>query len=186
MLRDDTGVVDRWREKMKEFNLSEFSDKLRKCVVSGQNGPLIIAAEVVSLADNWEQYKPEADGLTCTQWLAGICGAGKGLGWWQRRSEAVAKIGEHARRCIDHNVAVYVADMVSSEHMPAVSKMLVLAMKQNGGNPLTIAQARSRVEKITGKLREKKSCACCRRYEAIMKKHGIDPNESEPPNEDAE
>jgi hypothetical protein len=142
---------------------------------------LIVAEQVVALADTWDNYKSEADGLTCTQWLAGICGAGKGLSWWQRRSEAVAKIGEHARRCIDHTVAVYVSECVDPERMKEVSMMLVGAMKENGGNPLTIAQARSRVEKLLGKKREKKTCACCRAYEALLKKHGIDANE--PPNE---
>jgi len=164
-------------ENKQTSELEEFGIKLRKCVTSGTSGPLAIAADVVKLAAVWSAHKDEADGLTCSQWLIGICGAGKGLAWWEKRDAAVKRIGEHARRRLDHNVAVFVSNNVSDEFLKPVCDMLLSSMKQNAGNPLTIAQAKLRIAIIVGKKAGKKTCAQCRRLESIIKSHGLDPNE---------
>jgi len=159
------------------IDLVEFGKKLRGCVKSGANGPLIIANDVVALSNNWSAYKHEAGGITCTQWLIGICGAGKGLAFWKRLDSAVQRIGEESRRQLDYRVALYVSNNVSDEHLRNVFKMLISNMKENGGNPLTLKQATRRIAAITGKTPGKKTCACCRKYEQLLIKHGIDPNE---------
>lgn len=52
----------------------------------------------------------EADGLSLNEWLTRTFG--HRISWFQRRANAVAKLGEASRRVLDHNAAVWLADAV--------------------------------------------------------------------------
>lgn len=183
MLESESGTTLVALEEIKlrrTDSLSDITTKIRRYIGAGANGPLVAAGDVIALADRWDDYKQEADGLTFTQWIVGVCGAGKDLGWWERRQRAVERIegtrrDGSARRKLHHEVAVYVAENVADEHLEEVRRMLYTSVKNNGGVPLTPAQAKRRIAKIVGSKPSARQCSRCRRLEAILKAHGIDP-----------
>jgi hypothetical protein len=160
---------------MTKINLDDIARKIKSTLGTGSNGPLIVAIDVEALENTWQEYKEESGGFTLSQWLVGICGAGKTIAWWRRRADAVRRIGEESRRQLNHEVAVYVLDNVTDEHLVDVRKMLYLGTKQNGGIPYTLGQATRRIAEITGRNPRVKTCSNCRRLEALLVRFGIDP-----------
>ncbi len=151
--------------------LNDFVTRTRAAMAASDSGPLIVARDVMAIADNWERYKEEAGGLDCSRFLTSTFGAGRGLAYFANRVEAVAFIGESARRTLHHQVAIYILNNVSKEFVAEVLSALTRERKKNGGNALSPAQAKPVIEAITGtKQRAYRTCSKCVKLEAELAK----------------
>lgn len=156
-------------------SLSNKARRWKSALQDASTGPLIIAGEVTSLAERWEEHKREAGGLRCTAWLRKTFGDGRGLSWFQDRAEAVAYLGEASRRYVHHEAAVWVKNHVPKDSLDKVKFMLRSEQKKNGGNPLTKAQAVRRVNAMLGKgALKSRHCKRCQELEAKLREHGIE------------
>ena len=150
-------------------SLSTRARRWRSALTDAATGPLIVASEIVSLADHWEAYKEEAGGLSCASWLqARVTHRGQALDYFAKRHAAVKLLGEACRRTMHHEVAVYVANQVTSEYRDAVKLMLMRECKAQGG-PLTMGQATPRIGKIIGRKSRPRSQIQCKRCERLEK-----------------
>lgn len=155
----------------------------KRALSDAATGPLVIAPEVVALADNWEAIKEEAGGLSCTAYLRSKLHPGRDLAFFRRRAEAVAKLGEASRRTLHHDVAVWVANQVPDNLLDAVKLELIRGAKEQNGHPLVMSQARARLKQLIGSTaRKKRECQRCKELEKLLATHGI---ETPGKNEDA-
>jgi hypothetical protein len=122
--------------------LTEKAAQWRKVLSDADRGPLIVAADVVALADRWDDYESEAGGLSITGWLRKNLGAGRGLAWFERRAKAVRVLGEASRRNLNHGVAVWVSENVPPSQFDAAKRVLYHGARAQNGVPLTLGQAR--------------------------------------------
>jgi hypothetical protein len=144
-------------------SLAARAGRWRKALADSATGPLIIASEIVQLADEWADHQSETDGLSCTSWLRATLGRGRSLAWFATRHAAVATLGEACRRTIHHEVACYVARNVPGESRDAVRLMLMRECKAQNNNPLTMAQARRKIEALIGRVSAPRCAAACTR-----------------------
>lgn len=143
-------------------DLETRAKRWRKAMADADTGPLTIAKEVVDVAEHWEQWKAQADGMGATDWLKHTFGEGKTLAFWQRRHDAVEKLGEAVRRTFNHDVAVWVAQNVPAEQHKDVVRAIMKARKDNGDNCLSVMQARRVVSTVLDYKPRQKTCAQCR------------------------
>jgi len=157
-------------------DLGQRARRWKRALADSATGPLIIAPEIVDLAEHWEQYKAEAGGQSCTAWLQSVLTRGQNYAYFYARHRAVERLGEASRRTMHHEVAVYVTNNVQDQYIDAVKLMLMRECKAQNGNPLTLAQAKPRIHEITGhaaQKREAKGCDRCMELEAKLKEAGI-------------
>lgn len=146
--------------------LRERAKHFRKALAQVDTGPLVLAPEVVELAERWGEFEAEADGLSVNGWLRRELGNGKTLAWFKRRAEAVEKLGEASRRVLHHEVAVYVLQSVPSALWELVVTALAKARLKNGRCALSMKQAERVIREIVGHSPQKKVCARCLELEA--------------------
>lgn len=156
-------------QAMPQERLAERAARWRRALADSATGPLIIASEIVKLAEDWESHKTEADGLSCTSWLRATLGRGRSLAWFARRHAAVVTLGEACRRTMHHEVACYVAQNVTAEHRDAVRLMLMRECKAQNGNPLSIAQAKLKIAQFIGVVRVPRCAVACTRCAELEK-----------------
>lgn len=149
----------------------------QKALADAATGPLIVAAEIVTLSENWAGYRGEAGGRDCTTWLRDTLGRGKSLAWFTQRHNAVEALGEASRRMMHHEVAVWVSRNVPPEFYAPVKFMLRREQRENGGNPLTLRQAKPRILRVMGATAapNAKQCGRCKELEAQLRAAGIEP-----------
>ncbi len=134
------------------MSLKEFSKKLRETMAMVDTGPLIMAAEVIQLAKDWDQYQEEAGGISVSQYLTGELGSKKkGLDYFNRRQLAVNALGEDIRRTMHHEVAITVAQTVPKDLHEKAKAALTEAYIKNRSCPLSPAQAQPIINKILGR-----------------------------------
>jgi hypothetical protein len=158
-------------------NLERVGRRLRDVLGNAATGPLVASSDVMRLADEWEdRWKAEAGGIDCTTWLRKTLGAGRSLGWFERRHRAVASLGEAIRRTIHHDVAVWLVQTFPESDWQRAKLTLMRGCRAQNGNPLTLPQARRIVAKTLGVTlgRGAKPCARCTELEEILKANGID------------
>ncbi len=157
--------------------LADIARRLRPAMAGAACGPLIVAADVVKLADNWTLYQAEANGRSPAEWLIKTFGKGKDLAWFTRRFEAVELIGEAARRTWHHEAAVWVVDHVRDvTHVQRLNVAVMEERKRNGNNPLTKVQVTLLAKKIgilVSKTKPHKTCGRCGVLEAALKAAGV-------------
>jgi hypothetical protein len=163
---------ERLTEKLKDY-----SSRWRAACRAGDTGYLIIARDVLDVANRWETYRAEADGKECTTWLRAELGPGKTLDWFRKRQAAVDALGEDVRRWMHHEVAIWlVAKVTSPDERDVAKRALSLVTRQQKSNPLTKAQA---YRVVAGALGWKKdhvsieTCARCAELEEILRANGI-------------
>lgn len=156
-------------------NLQSRAARWRSALSNADTGPLVIAAEIVALAENWKAFKEEAGGLSCSGWLKAVFRNGRGLDWFARRHAAVLMLGEAVRRTLHHDVAVYVMQNVTPEHRDAVKLMLIRECRSQNGQPLSPAQAKARIAKIQGAVTNvrRHGCARCAQLEEALSAAGL-------------
>lgn len=144
---------------------------IREKLADGQRGPLIAASAILEIVDNWDLYKEEAGGLAANAWCVESFGAGRGVGYWRLRHEAVQALeGEtgrgDVRRCFDHEVAVWLYRSVDAEHRQRAKVEVLQAYKaQKNPVPLTLPQVRLLVNRLLGRKSRARHCSRCRELE---------------------
>jgi hypothetical protein len=145
-----------------QSRLQQIIAKWRAALTDAATGPLVVAAEVVKLAEDWPAYQEEAGGATATQWLRSTLGKGQGLPWFARRHEAVKKLGEACRRTWHHEAAVWAAENVGDDvSLRRLKDAVHDAYVANGRNPLTEPQVRGVAAKVLGRAKRGRVCKGC-------------------------
>jgi hypothetical protein len=152
-------------------SLNDISAKLKRATTEGKSGPLRYCKEVMRLAEQWDEHKDEAGDISCSAWLRKV--SGQNYAWWAVRAEAVAKIGEWARRQLDHDVAKFVARNIEAKHLEQVYFMLRSEFKENNGIPISLNAARHKINKLLKRRTEPHECQSCKELRELLKKHGI-------------
>lgn len=143
------------------MQLSERVKGWRKALVDADTGPLCIAIDVVKIVDDWETYRKDAKGLTASAFLRRELGRGRDVAFFRRRARAVTNLGEHIRRKVNHNVAVWIDQNFSGpEATRAV--FVVCSVAKNGNNAFSYAQARPIVLTALNRKTEKQPRECPR------------------------
>lgn len=155
----------------------------RSIAKTGPCWALVLAKEVCEVADGWERFQAQTvdddhpNGQSPTGFLRDVFGDGRGLAWWRRRALAVEVMGEWVRRSVDHEVAVWFVQSVPEDKRGEAARALMKGCRENGDNPLTIAQAKPLLRKIIGKNHaSRRVCVRCARLEELLRLHGIDPD----------
>ncbi len=156
--------------------LSKRAKRWSKAAADSVTGPLIIAAEVVEVIDDWASYREEADGLSASAWLGTVFGSWR-VQFWRRRHDAMLRLGESVRRTVHHQVAPYVIANVPDDHIDAVKFLLIRACRENHGIPVSYDQAQRRIHKLLGRSKPTSApgnCGRCAQLEELLRRHGID------------
>jgi hypothetical protein len=150
-------------------SLAEKGKRIAKAMGDAARGPLIIAREVVEIADNWESHKAQAGGGTCAAWLTAITGNPKrDEHYFRRREDAVQRIGEHARRCWHHEAAVWACENIGDASALTKLDRAVMAEKRARGNqPQSVATVK-RLARALGLSVVKPRAKVCQRCEALV------------------
>lgn len=145
-------------------NLDVSVHRWRKALANAAVGPLLIAPEIVQIANDWEKYKADAGGLTVSSFLRRELGAGHDLAFFKRRANAVDILGKDIQRVATHHeVAVWIVN--NFEIDVAKQAMLRLANEtrlKHNGNPLSLAQARPFLLKSLNLKTERRPRECAR------------------------
>jgi hypothetical protein len=145
------------------LNLQELAVRLKNI---GQHpcAPLIVASDVAYIDTHWADYRGEAGGKTCAQWVREV--SGFQLRWWIARHEAVMRLGEAARRILHHRVAVWVATHISEDDYAAAIGVLRTEQRANHGIPVPWPVASKALRKAglyQPPKRPKAMCESCKR-----------------------
>ncbi len=138
---------------------------------SGITGPLIVAEDVVRMADNWELWREQAGGLSATaafkKWLHFH------LPYFSARHHAVELLGRDVRTWMQDTLAVRVAALPEAMRKTVKDDLLERFGSQRGhGHAVTLAQAIPFIrEKVGGK--PKRGCDECARLRTLLEKHGV-------------
>lgn len=132
-------------------SLADKTKEWKRILGDAARGPLVVATDVVSIANHWDEYAAEAGGLSFNGWLKKTLGPGRGLAWFECRARAVRNLGEASRRYLHHEVAVWVSGNVSPADYDKAKRVLFHAARAQNGNPLTLAQARPLLQKELGR-----------------------------------
>lgn len=155
--------------------MSELKSKaknIQRVLASSDTGPLLVARDVVALAAGWARYEAEAQ-MSAKQWIKQ--NLGRELRFFVVREKAVDKIGEHARRCLHHDVAVWVSQNVPDDKLTEVMRALMAAKRNNGGNCVQLRAAVNICNSVMGVrvFPRAPGCSRCRMLEALLWKHGV-------------
>lgn len=142
------GVDLRAATRINKETLSERALRLRKALVDSATGPLIVAKEIVDIADNWLFYSKEVDGAALNTWLQSTFG--HRIAWFTRRYDAVMKLGEASRRVLDHNAAVWLADAITDAEVKQVMPAVCRERKAQHDIPLDERRTRDVVVEMFG------------------------------------
>ena len=152
--------------------LSDFGKKIAKDMGDHDRGPLIVARDIVALASNWEAYQAEADGKSCSQWLASIgTGGRRDVAWFTRRAEAVSTMGEHSRRIWNHDALVWATNQFRDEvTLRRLDREVQAASRANGGGALSLQQVSLMAKRLglVATNRRTKTCGRCKELEAAL------------------
>ena len=147
----------------KKTQLAELAKNMRKALDSAGNGPLIQAKPMMEILANWSEYKAAADGMSAGAWLHASFGPSYNVKWFERRANAVDRIGEHARRAWDHNAAAWASDNIKDEaDLKKLNRAVMERWAEQGRVLLTIG----RVQRVALELgirvpREKTASGAC-------------------------
>jgi len=152
--------------------LSAKAAKWKAALSDAATGPQRIAAEVVSLANDWERYREEAEGQDCTTWIRKTIPP-YNLARFQRLMNSANKLGDYAKRALHHQAVIFVANGVPAPKLEQVKTALIRKYRESGNNPVTLCQAHRIVARELDKKAKPKVCKGCLRLEKILKQHGI-------------
>ncbi len=146
---------------MTKEDLIAIGVRLKKTMSESAAGPLIVAREVIGIVNNWSDVGQK--GVTAEQWITRTLGRGYTIRWFQRRVDAVDKLGEASRRFWHHQGAVWAATMIKNPmHLKKLNDEVWAATKANASVPISSTA----VMRIARKLGIKKPlgktpCANC-------------------------
>jgi hypothetical protein len=150
--------------------LTDVAKQIKSAMEHSDTGPLVIAADVVKLAEKWKDYKEDAGKLSCAQWLTRELGNKKrGLAYFRARHRAVEALGEESRRMLHHEMAVYIVNNVPKEQWDEVKETLYKKCVRNNHCPLSPGQARPLIYKIVGHV-PGRGCSRCAMLEAELRR----------------
>lgn len=151
--------------------LSDITKKIKEYLQNAAQGPLIAAADIVEVQENWDSYKGEADGLSFDAWLRKYVGVGRGYSYFSRRHEAVLLLGEDIRRWMGHDAAVLVAKKTKGNQALAmqVKSRLYAEYRAAESTVLSYAQTRRVLYEMLGKgIARKHHCKRCKQLEVEL------------------
>ncbi len=156
--------------------LTKLASRITQSMTDHSRGPLIIAQEVTDIVSDWAALRSEAEGKSASQWLESVAGRGKNAAWFQRRSDAVVRVGEHARRIWDHQAIVWAVDAFADEiSLRRLDRQVMAETREAGNIPLPLQSVR-RIARELGLMRPngtKRVCGECERLRAILVKNGL-------------
>jgi len=156
--------------------LSDSVARWKAALRASDTGPLVIAQDVVRIANEWDKYRAEVGNVDCTTWLRRELDLP--LDFFLRRAKAVERLGEACRRTIHHEVAVWLSNRLKDDELIKKAMWALMSeTKKRRGNCLTLPKAQLVVRKALGikpTLAKAVACTSCVRMRALLKKHGIE------------
>jgi hypothetical protein len=127
-------------------------------------GPLAIAHEVVELANRWEAegFHKSTRFRNVTAFLSSEFGRKKGLAYFTARASAVDALGEHIRRSLNHQVAIWIYNKVPQVHRDTVVRACIEDRKNNGSNCVSLSRAKVLATQICGSFTQAREKCCPR------------------------
>lgn len=150
--------------------------RIQQALRDSATGPLVVASDVVKLAENWEEHRAECYGLDATSAFKKYLGFP--LSFFQVRDRAVRWLGESVRRWMHHELAVWLIGgiMPPGQYDTARTALLLEYKRRGSRSALTKAQARPIVYEVVGHVPATATCHECDRLRAILKRLGVDPD----------
>lgn len=157
--------------------LEQFLAKARRVLKDEAQGPLLLAEDITKLAARWDDdFRDEVGDIGFTPWLKSALGPGKHFGYWNRRANAVERIGKTWIKYMHHEVACYISEHVPDDKLKAACIALQNAYVANSNNPVEPGIGRQKIIAATGVrvIAKKPPCADCRRLRELLTKNGIE------------
>jgi len=155
------------------LSLNARAHLLREKMQDTMRGPLLIAEDVLQIANNWDSYKSEVGDIRFSEWCRSTFGPGKGLAWFEKRRQAVEFLepkgqGE-CRRTMHHETAVWLAQTLRGLPECDVKKAkdeYLKAYNDQNKVPLEPGQAARLINRVLGRSMRAKRCSECARLRA--------------------
>lgn len=147
--------------------LKDVAARASKMMADSARGPLIVARDIMAVANSWADYQADADGASCDAWLKATFGRGHGLAFFDRRNRAVEVLGEDVRRWLHHDAAVWLLQKLPVTSIVAVKKRLYNEHVAQKRVVLSLAQTRTIALEMIGRQHVRaKRCATCAKLQA--------------------
>lgn len=157
-----------------ETSLTERARKWSTAMRDASCGPLVVAPEILRIAEKWQKYQEEAGGLSATAWLKKKLG--QNLAWFARRAEAVEALGKESATYFNHDAAVWAVQSIRDVNsLTTLKETVFFKTRKNGNNPLSAMVVRAIAVEVCGyKSRDKAACARCERLEKALADAGVE------------
>lgn len=157
--------------------------RIAKKISESACGPLVVAQEVMGLAEEWEKHRADVGGLDATTALKKYLGFN--LGWFRARARAVELLGEDIRRWMAHDLAVWVSRCAHESLVLGIKRHVYEQFQAEirTGQIVTVDKAKSHVYAKLGRTAETRSCKNCQhlrievdRLRSVLIAMGYDPD----------
>ena len=158
-------------------DLEALRKTLRACLAV-DNGPLIHAKQVCGLEGMWDRFKRDAGGVSFEKWIRVTCGPEYSARFWRRCNNAVNVLGEHVRRTLHHQVALFIAERLDEANRDGAVTIIGKARRSQNMHLVSLKSAKSLLRKSghwkPRPVPQKAACLRCKLLERLLEKHGID------------
>lgn len=121
--------------------LNELLNRARTHMKESASGPYFAADIVHRVHENWDnQYSHESDIKSMSKLCTHIFGRKRGLGYFNLRRLAVAKLGETVRRILHHDAACWAANKIAESNVREFMLLCGKAFSAKYKNPLSKGQ----------------------------------------------
>jgi hypothetical protein len=166
-----------------EEGIVERLQRIAKSLKDTACGPLVVAREVVRLAEEWEEYRGELpkndQKLSASSVFKKYLGFD--LGYFERRARAVELLGEDVRRWMHHECAIWIVSVVPGVQLQEAKEKLLgndgIRRRKKQRTAVTQAQAEPIVQEFIGHIPAPRACEECQRLRGMLIALGVDPDE---------
>ena len=136
----------------KQIDLGAFEKRLREARDQGESWPLILAEDVLLLADQWPAIRPTIlNQPTLNKFLLPRVGKGWTHARFRRMHLIVERLGESCRRTWGWQAAQWACNTLSDTELADIQNEYAAHLRANGGRSLSINQ----IQRVVRKYRQK-------------------------------
>jgi hypothetical protein len=136
----------------KSIDLDAFKTRLREARDQGESWPLVMAEDVLLLADQWSSIRPNIPNTPkLDKFLLPLVGRGWTHARFRRMHLIVERLGESCRRTWGWQAAQWACNTLSDTELADIQKVYPKHLRENGGRSLSITQ----IQRVVRKYRRK-------------------------------
>ena len=131
----------------KKLSLAPLAKQLRQYMTDQGVGPMLVARQLVELADKWDQYD-HRKGQTLNSWVYDAL-APKTLKWFRQLNDAEKRLGSAFSKHLDARAMLWLGNICDAPRREQMLEIVTELYKKNQQNPVTILQAKYAWKKLS-------------------------------------